>query len=107
MRFLVLFALLPLVAHAAPPPGADPNSPMAAWFKGLQQPHPGISCCSVADCRPVNARVIDGHYQVLHEGKWLPVKDDRILPQQSNPAGEPVACVYSGEVLCLVRGPEG
>ena len=44
-------------APAAPPDGADPNSPIGQWFQSLKQPGSGASCCSIADCRPVDYRI--------------------------------------------------
>lgn len=102
---LVGLATAPL-AFAAPPPGADPNSPTAQFFQGLRQPHTGASCCSISDCRAYQARVADGHYEVWHDGAWLVVPDAVILPQMVNPIGETIACINGGRVLCLVRGPE-
>lgn len=92
--------------NAEPPPGTDPNSPISQWFRELKQPINGVSCCSISDCRPEPVRVYDGHYQAWHEGTWLPVPDEAILPKMENPVGEAVVCIFHGTVLCLVRGPE-
>src|SRR5579862_4607411 len=41
--------------HAAPPP--DANGQFRDWFKSLLVPdYPGVPCCTVADCRMVEAR---------------------------------------------------
>lgn len=104
---IVIFLAVPIWSYAEPPAGSDQNSKIGLWYKSLINPETGGSCCSIADCRPTKARVIDGHYQVWHETEWLPVPDEAILPHMENIIGEPVACVFNGTVLCLVRGPEG
>ncbi len=53
--------LLP-VAHAAPPPGTDLNSPVHQWFE-RQAGANGVSCCSMAD----------GH--LLEDGDWRMKQD--------------------------------
>jgi hypothetical protein len=40
---------------------------MAQWYRSLKAPDIGGSCCSIADCRPVVARQVDNHWQVLME----------------------------------------
>lgn len=98
---LALVLLVAFPAHAAPPSGADPA--LAPWFRGLLQPGTNYMCCGIADCRPTDARVVDGHWQVFHDGEWLPVPDAVILPPQINPTGEPIACIVAGIVRCFVR----
>lgn len=105
LRALGLALAIAVPALAAPPPDADPT--LAPWFRGLRVPGTGTSCCSMADCRPAELRVVDGHYEVLIEGKWLPVPQDLILPDQQNPTGRAVVCwTRSAGILCFVRGPE-
>lgn len=107
---VIIFVTLVLTvfAYAASPEAThDHSTPLGQWYKSLVSPQYGTSCCSAADCAPAKARVYDGHYQVWNEGRWLPVPDEVILPQMENPVGEPVACIFYGEVRCLVRGPEG
>ena len=51
-------------AYAAPPP--DANGVFADWFKSLTVPGiPGAPCCTMADCRMVDAKWDDRtrHYQ--------------------------------------------
>ena len=51
-------------AHAAPPPNA--NGRFTDWFRSLKVPGvPGAMCCTVADCRMVDARWNDWtrHYE--------------------------------------------
>lgn len=97
---------MPLAASGAPPPGADPDSPRAQWFRGLKQNGSNASCCDLADCAPAESRTKDGHYEVLHQGSWWTVPDDVVLKGVANPTGEAVACFNYGRLLCFVKGFE-
>lgn len=106
-------ALLISAAQARPPAGADPNSPLGQWYNSLRQPQDGISCCSLADCRPVEMQLGKDHYWIFvgrqftaGPNKWMQVPDNVILHVPNN-AGQPVAC-WSPEsgLLCFVPGPE-
>jgi hypothetical protein len=105
--FIVIAALCG-VSHgvaAAPPPNADPS--LAPWFNDLRQPWTNALCCSVADCRPVDARLNDGHYEAFIEGEWRRVPDHLILNRSDNPTGRAVACwTPQVGILCFVRAPE-
>ena len=92
-------------ALAAPPPDADPS--LAPWFRGLHVPGTGTSCCSMADCRPTDSRIVGDHYEVFVEGKWLLVPPDLVLKNLDNPTGRAVVCwTPTAGILCFVRGPE-
>jgi hypothetical protein len=102
---LAVACLLAMPALGAPPPDADPG--MAPWFRGLHVPGTGTSCCSIADCRPVDSRIVGDHYEALVEGKWLAVPRDLILEREDNPTGRAVVCwTPTAGILCFVRGPE-
>ena len=100
-------------ALAAPPPDADPR--LAPWFQGLTHPGTNKPCCSLADCRPVQYRVIDGHFQAFIGDEfprwsnpphsWVDVPDSHVLHRPDNPTGEGVACWFQGEVVCFIEGP--
>ena len=108
MRRLALAAALLIAGHAeaAPPPDADPA--LAPWFQGLQAPDTGRSCCSIADCRPTEARTRGDHYEVLIEDKWLVVPPQRILTRTDNPTGRAVVCWTPAlGIMCFVHAPEG
>ncbi len=93
-------------AHAVPPPDADPA--LAPWFQGLRAPDTGQSCCSVADCRPTEARTRGDRYEVLIEGKWMAVPSQRVLNRSDNPTGRAVVCWTPAQgIMCFVHGPEG
>ena len=99
---------LVFVAHpvlAAPPPDADPS--LAPWFNSLRRPWTNALCCSVADCRPVDSRLNDGHYEALIEGEWRRVPDHLILNRNDNPTGRAIVCwTPQVGILCFVRAPE-
>jgi len=103
LPWLILLASPP--SRAAPPPDADPA--LAPWFNSLKQPDSGISCCSIADCRPVDYRVVGNHYEAYIEGQWLPVPPEKVLTRADNPTGRAVVCwTRVNGILCFVRGPE-
>jgi hypothetical protein len=91
--------------RAAPPPDADPT--MAPWFNSLRQPGSGISCCSIADCRPVDYRTVGDHYEAFIDGEWRAVPPEKVITRADNPTGRAVVCwtKLSG-IMCFVRGPE-
>jgi hypothetical protein len=101
---LALFALA-RPAGAAPPPVTDPT--LAPWFNSLRQPWTNALCCSLADCRPVDSRLNNGHYEALIEGEWREVPDRLILNRNDNPTGRAVACwTPQVGILCFIRAPE-
>lgn len=110
--FLIVFAslaslslLLPDGAAAAPPENADPA--LAPWFNSLRQPGTGVSCCSLADCRPVDYRDGPAGYEVWINDHWVPVPADKVLTGKDNPIGRAVVCYTPAlGVLCFVRGAE-
>lgn len=109
MRSTVLAASLGLVAFAAtasaaPPPNADPA--LSPWFEDLRQPGTGRSCCSVADCRPVDYRIIHNHYEAFVGQQWVEVPEDKVLHRFDNPTGRAVACWTPAlGIICFVEGP--
>ncbi len=107
MRHLIsgVILLLACQAHAAPPPDADPK--LAPWFNSLRLPQSAVPCCSMADCRSVLSRLVNGHYEAFVEGKWVSVPDDKVLTRPDNPTGHAVVCwtPFAG-VLCFVKAPE-
>lgn len=105
---LILTAALTLVAgpaFARPPKGADMS--LAPWFQSLRQPGTGMSCCSIADCRPTDFRIEGGRYQAMVDGSWQDVPTETILERMDNPTGRAVVCYtpYRG-IMCFIKGPE-
>jgi len=97
--------LIGSAAFAAPPENADPS--LAPWFQSLKQPGSGMGCCSIADCRPVDSRVVGDHFEAIIQGQWVAVPPEKVLQYQPNPTGHAVACwtPYTG-ILCFVRPTE-
>jgi hypothetical protein len=89
------------VAVAAPPEGADPLSPMGEWYRSLMSPKTGGSCCSIADCRPAEARQVHNGWQIKVAGTLLPVPPEIVL-KRDTPDGRPIACIAAGIVFCFV-----
>ena len=109
LGIIVLGLVTAWVALGAPPEGADLNSPLAQWYRSLQTPQ-GMSCCDMADCRPVRARQVaddaGGHWEIFvgEEGQpkiWEAVPPDRVL-RHNNEDGRPIACRFGGRILCFV-----
>jgi hypothetical protein len=101
----VIFCLFAGIAAANPPEGADGS--MAPWFQSLQQPGTGMSCCSVADCRPTDFRSSGNHYEAMVNGEWHEVLADKVIHRAENPTGRAIVCwtpVHG--ILCFVPGPE-
>jgi hypothetical protein len=102
----------PPAGRTAPPPGADPD--LAPWFRSLRQPNTDLSCCDRADCRTVQYRIVDGHFQAFIGGEfarwqnppyaWVDVPDGSVLHRHDNPTGEGVACWAGMRIICFVEG---
>jgi hypothetical protein len=102
----------PIALRAAPPPGADPD--LAPWFRSLHQPRTNLSCCDRSDCRTVQYRIVNGHFQAFIGGEfprwqsppyaWVDVPDDSVLHRHDNPTGEGVACWGGTKIICFVEG---
>lgn len=109
-RFAAVASLLiAFPVHANPPP-ADSDDALrmrdyAEQVRNMKQPGGDVSCCSVADCRPVDSWRInrDGHYEVFirrltPEGHgwangpdaYLEVPDEKVIHGSAIP--EAVAC---------------
>ena len=105
MMSCAALALLAGSAAAHPPPGADMS--LAPWFQSLKQPGTGMSCCSIADCRPTDFRIHGGEYQAMVEGQWRSVPPNAVLERLDNPTGRAIVCYtpYFG-IMCFIKGPE-
>jgi len=104
---ILLAAMAPLTARAAPPPNADPA--LSPWFESLRTKN-GLSCCGEADCRRYQVRIENGHYAIHHRGEWVEVPDDAVDHSRTdNPTGDYIACVVPNRtpalVLCFFTRP--
>jgi hypothetical protein len=93
------------VISAAPPEGVDMHSPTALWYQSLHQRDSDASCCSVSDCRPVDAAWFDGsRWRVRIGNEIVDVPDDRIVNRE-NPVGRAIVCGSSTAIYCFVPPP--
>jgi hypothetical protein len=73
-----------------------------------------MSCCSIADCRPVQYRTFGDHFQAFIGNEfprwsnaphdWVDVPNANVLHRTDNPTGEGIACWFRGQVVCFVEG---
>ena len=119
MRRLIVIALLAATpALATPPPVGSEDyqvtAPYNDWFRLLRNAE-GTLCCTLSDCRPVDARIsADGHWEFLADPKhfaggnntWIRVPDDRVV-RKPNPVGQPIACYVEGLPPFCFLPPQG
>ena len=67
--------------------------------------------CAMHDCAPPEARIKEGHWEVLifpynaDYARWFPVPDHAVL-RRENPDGRPVVCrTPNGFIRCFVPPP--
>src|SRR5262249_57812691 len=74
------------------------SDPLEAWYRSLTTAD-GKSCCSMHDCAPAEARLKEGHWEVLifpynaDDARWFPVPDRHSARQHS---GGPSPVPYRG-----------
>jgi hypothetical protein len=111
------FVALPLLASpcvAAPPPDADLDGPLRAWFEH-QHSVSGEWCCKVADghiLAETDWRVVGDHYEVRINNIWLDVPATALRDPigTPNPTGHAVVWwTQAGDqtvILCFAPGNE-
>lgn len=60
----------------------DGHDRMHHWYRTLKRPdYPGkgLSCCNENDCRPTDARIVDGRVEAMLDGRWVTVPESKIL----------------------------
>jgi hypothetical protein len=77
---------------AAPPPNTAPNPALHAWFESLKQPGTQQPCCSISDCRFMDYKERNGHFEVTIEGWPYAVPDQAVLRMIGNPTAQAVVC---------------
>ena len=99
---LAVFLTLASAAIAAPPENADPS--LGPWFQSLRQPGTGMSCCSEADCRMVEAGSDEKGWYVMVENKRRLYVPPEVVLVHDNPTGSAVLCASSGftVIYCFV-----
>ena len=69
------------IGNATAHEGTDP---LAFWYRSLTTAD-GKSCCAIHDCAPAEARIKQGHWEVLifpynaDYARWFPVPDQAVL----------------------------
>ncbi|KWV52965.1 hypothetical protein AS156_09270 [Bradyrhizobium macuxiense] len=84
--------------------GRYANSPLKAWFDGLQSKGGG-PCCSNADGQAlsdVDWDTKDGHYRVHLQGEWIDVPNDTVITEP-NRAGRTMVWPYYLNGRLVVR----
>jgi hypothetical protein len=110
---LMLFAT---PALASPPPvGSEDWNVMIPYKEWVTSQHDTLGrwCCNIGDGRPVDAKIVDDHWEVhvtpVHfpgePDHWLPVPDERVI-RQGNPTGSPILWLLHGAVQCFAP-PDG
>ncbi len=107
MKPLVFLLWMTGMALAHSPEDTDPA--MAPWFRSLEAPSTGGSCCNEQDCATVGANDLksdSGYYWVRDPAPealvWLVVPKESILKRYDNPTGKPVACIWGHKVMCFI-----
>jgi hypothetical protein len=90
--------LLCAVALLASPAWA--HDPYTSWYI----PGTKISCCNSNDCQVADGwRMAGNGYEVLVEGAWCPVPQDRVLSGVQSPPGDGHVCIASGSSSACTR----
>lgn len=55
----------------------------SSWFKSLMRNDGGGSCCDASDCKPTNARFVNGKWEAEFAGSFTPVPDAKIIDKES------------------------
>ena len=112
--YMVSMITLSMAAYAEPPPGSG-DGRFSGWYRELQSPKTGGSCCSIADCRPVvyrsgatlEAFIDSKSFGVNAPNTWVIIPADIII-HGTNPTGEGVACYTPlNGILCFIKASEG
>ncbi|HEX5319219.1 MAG TPA: hypothetical protein VFW46_08680 [Stellaceae bacterium] len=104
----LLCATLAGIAGAAARPSDNADPTFYGWFESLRQPGTGASCCSIADCRPTEYRLVERGYEARLDQEWVRVPAERILRGHPNPVGRAIVCrsPVDGSILCFVPASE-
>ena len=91
---VVSLVMAPAFALAVKPDKTD--SELGRWFESLRRPgNHQVPCCSISDCRFTESKIVDGHYQVVIDGRTYAVPEDSIIRDIYNPNLKAVVCINS------------
>jgi hypothetical protein len=77
-------------AYGDPPPGVDPNSPIAQWYHKQLMPGSNNRCCDMADGQTVDYDMTPNGYVVHLNNTIIKVPDRAVITMSSNPTGRGV-----------------
>lgn len=75
------------------------------WFKSLQVPGTGYSCCDVADCHKTNAKFVGGHWYAAvpaPDGPATEVPPDKVLRRPISIDGDAYICTNNNWIRCFI-----
>lgn len=79
------------------------------FYSGLQRPDGKGSCCNLFDCRSTSVRSVDDHYEVMKDGRWVPVPMDKIIKKSAPDGGAHICAPQSDsksfpadEIFCVI-----
>lgn len=78
----------------------------SGFYPNLKRDKDDFSCCSDADCRPSQVRIVQGEYFVLVDRKWCPFDEGKIAsykPPKGLPLEHPKD-VWSTAHVCSTDG---
>ena len=89
MRGNFISALLAILAMRDPACAENPvgHAKFHHFYRGLNQPGSGASCCNDNDCRPVPYRVTPTGVEILIAGRWIRPPDVRTMEIETPDAG--------------------
>ena len=109
MKFVIAFVFLLLLSFgsdARPPPGSNPNSPMAKYYRSLTIPDSPlhVTCCDESDCRPTRVKFENGTWfaYIREIDEFVEIPENRIITDKPHPSGSAVVCWMNSGVLCFV-----
>jgi hypothetical protein len=50
-----------------------------SFYKDLKIPGSKTSCCNLTDCRPTKIRTNGDHYEIMKDGRWIRVQQEKIV----------------------------
>lgn len=83
------------------------------WYRTLMRPDvPHSSCCNETDCRPTQAKLVDGTWHAKVDGEWTPIPETKVNREESYDTQAhvcaPKAGLYpKGFVYCFVKPSAG
>ena len=106
--FVIAFIWLYSMSHAQEHrhgPHVLPDD-LGRWYSSWMRPdNRMISCCSLMDCEPTEARIVRGQWQAFsrRQNRWVDIPDSKIEREREVPVGAHL-CENATGVLCFGVG---